>query len=1175
MSNVETSTGRLALKRARAFSRIGTAVCLSLIWLGMEGGARWICAGESWPATGVTATAEDEAVRTIRTFNFQSVRLAIADLSATFPEQYPGGQARLARLAELEKSTKARLANLHARGAAQQKQLVGLANELNAFRRDALLANPLLDFDRLLLVKHDESRFRLPRNDVCYSAIPQIGYDCEISILSPVSPEGTLSTFFKPDRGEYIADIDLHFDAERMLFTMPGTNRWQVFEIRADGTGLRQITSSPHDDVDSFDACYLPNGNIIYCSTANYQSVPCYNGTRRMGGLYLADADGNNVRQLTFDQDDNSYPTVANNGRVIFTRWEYAGIAHFFSRLIFQMNPDGSGQDELYGSNSYWPNAIYHARPIPGDSTRFIGIVSGHHGDRRMGELVLFDPAQGRHETAGVVQRIPGYGQPVKPIIRDALVDASWPKFMNPWPLSEKYFLVSSKPSRQANWGIYLADTFDNVTLIRELPGYVLLEPIPFRKWPRPPVIPDKVDLSRKDGLVYMVDVYEGGGLKGVPRGTVKSLRLISPHYGYFGNAGWLNIGIDGPWDVQRILGTVPVQEDGSAYFRVPANTPISVQPLDKDGKAVQLMRSWFTAMPGETKSCVGCHEGHSSVTPNVRTLAMSQPAREITPWHGPARGFSFERDVQPVLDANCISCHNGKPQRGGKTIADLRAREFFPDYQGVIAPVPRAMTNGIMPVTITVDDMGMEDGRQERRLERIKFTPAYEALHPYVRRTSAESDIHMLMPMEYHADTSELVQMLKKGHQGVQLDAESWDRLITWIDLNVPCHGTWSEVYPIPFNGRERRLEYLRLYGNIDEDYEMIPDLPKPNIRPGAPAEATRTQAAEIRPVVSSGTAGDGNTKAEIARAPGFPFDSQEARERQAVAASWNNVPLERRIELGSGVFLELVLIPAGEFVMGDAQGSADEKPLSRVAIAEPFWIGKLEIRNRDYALFDPAHDSGFISQMGTGVETRGYPVNEPDQPVVRVSWKQAMAFCDWLSERTGEKFSLPTEAQWEYACRAGTATPFWYGGIHRPCDKFANLADTTLEQLARQRGNLLHKYHPDWAPRDNHSRDGALVTTRVGSYLPNPWGLHDMHGNAAEWTRTTHRPYPYNPGDGRDAITDSGRKVVRGGSWYDRSKRSTSAHRWSYPAWQGVYNVGFRVVCEMETVKRASLDR
>lgn len=1114
----------------------------------------------------------DQAVRVIRSYRFESLRLAVNDLIATYGKDYAGGPAYLDRLARLEASARARLSDLKLNDRTQKARLLHLARELEALRQEALLANPLLEFEKLLLLRHDAGRFRLPRNDTCYSSVPQTGYDCEIAVLSPVSPKGTLTTLFKPTGGEYIADLELHPDAGRMLFTMPAANRWHVFEMDVHGSGLRGLTSSRHDDVDSFDACYLPNGDIIFCSTANYQSVPCYNGTRKVGGLYLLDAERKNVRQLTFDQDDDCCPTMMNSGRVMFTRWEYAGTPHFFTRLVFQMNPDGSGQEELYGSNSYWPNAIYGARPLPGYTTRFVGIVSGHHGDRRMGELVIFDPAQGRQEAGGVVRRIPGYGKKVEPVIKDTLVNESWPKFMHPWPLSEKYFLVACKPTRKSEWGIYLADVFDNLLLIREVPGQALLEPVPLVKRLPPPVLPERVDLNRKDGLVYLVNVYEGGGLAGVPAGTVKSLRLLSPHYGYFGNAGWLNIAIDGAWDVQRILGTVPVHPDGSAYFRVPANTPISVQPLDAEGKAVQLMRSWFTVMPGETRSCIGCHEGATQAAPNVRTQAMAGSADEITSWFGPARGFSFERDVQPVLDAYCVRCHDGR-NKGGRNLLperpegcaqkgpdpfsppDLRARNLSPDYSGVLAPIPQVVVDGQVSANVSMDDVGVETSPiSERHLQRLKFTPAYEALHPYVRRGGSESDAHMLAACEFHADTSELVQMLRKGHHGVRLDAEAWHRLVTWIDLNVPCHGTWHEVYPIPFEGRERRREYLRLYAGIDEDYETIPVLPGGKLKPIA---------SRAEPPISGAF---GNPEPP-AKAHGFPCERHEAKELQAAAAALNGVPVERRIEISPGVSIALVLIPAGEFVMGNAQGSEDERPPSAVNISRAFWMGKHEVRNCEYALFDPEHDSGYISQLSTAVESRGYPVNGPEQPVVRVSWNAAMSYSEWLSQRTSLKFSIPTEAQWEYACRAATASAMWYGGEKMVFNQFGNMADRKLEEMARRvPGKFLYSDHPDWVLRDNRSFDSALVTANVGSYLPNAWGLHDMHGNAAEWTRTTYRPYPYHTDDGRDEPSEDGRKVVRGGSWYDRPKRCASSFRLDYPAWRKAYNVGFRVVCELE---------
>ena len=182
-----------------------------------------------------------------------------------------------------------------------------------------------------------------------------------------------------------------------------------------------------------------------------------------------------------------------------------------------------------------------------------------------MGELVLFDIALGRREAAGAIQKIPGYGKKVESLtddryesslIMDNLVDNSWPKFLHPYPLNEKYFLVSARPTARSLWGIYLVDVFDNFLLLCEEPGYAMLEPVPLRKTPRPPAVKDRVDLNRSDAVVYLNDIYVGGGLKGIPRGTVKKLRLITYHFSYRGMGGLLGaVGMDGPWDIKRVLG--------------------------------------------------------------------------------------------------------------------------------------------------------------------------------------------------------------------------------------------------------------------------------------------------------------------------------------------------------------------------------------------------------------------------------------------------------------------------------------------------------------------------------------------------------------------------------------------------------------------------------------------
>jgi formylglycine-generating enzyme required for sulfatase activity len=604
--------------------------------------------------------------------------------------------------------------------------------------------------------------------------------------------------------------------------------------------------------------------------------------------------------------------------------------------------------------------------------------------------------------------------------------------------------------------------------------------------------------------MVYLTDIYAGDALADVPRGTVKSLRVVEPHYAYPGMGGHLEIGIDGPWDVKRIHGTVPVSAEGSAAFVAPANTPLFLQPLDADGGAVQLMRSWFTAMPGEALSCVGCHEPPGTASPNRPLLAARAPD-EITPWHGPARGFSFRRDVQPVLDRHCVSCHDGAEAR---------------------------------PSLLSEEEIARRAG-QGRNPGLKKFTSSYLGLHSYVRRPGPESDHHLLNPLEYHFNTSELVQMLRKGHHGVRLEPGAWERLITWIDLNVPDHGTWGENKAIPQDGHRRRMESRSKHANIDVDpeeihppvrVEALPRPPQPVERPPLPTLA------------------------------GWPMD--DAAKLQLNTAADLGVPVHRSLDLGDGVKLEFALVPPGSFVMGSRDGDADESPATVVKIPRAFWLGVHEITNRQYASFRSSHDSGFVSLFNKDHVTRGLPVNQPEQPVLRVSWDDAMVFCEWLGKRSGETITLPDEARWEYAARAGTASPQPWGSVDMDFSPHANLADAKLNDLTIRDS-------PDWIPAATAFNDRFTVTAAVGRYLPNAWGLHDMHGNAAEWTLSIYQPYPYQSNDSRNDTMARGERVLRGGSYYDRPHRARSAFRLAYPSWQRVHNAGFRVVMEIPAAK------
>ena len=245
----------------------------------------------------------------------------------------------------------------------------------------------------------------------------------------------------------------------------------------------------------------------------------------------------------------------------------------------------------------------------------------------------------------------------------------------------------------------------------------------------------------------------------------------------------------------------------------------------------------------------------------------------------------------------------------------------------------------------------------------------------------------------------------------------------------------------------------------------------------------------------------------------------------------------------------------------MGDISGETDEFPQRIFTMDNPIWISECEVTNAQFRRFDPSHDSGYYTKRRDRADGKGLSLNGDDQPVVRVSFEKAMDFCHWLSKRSGLTVMLPTEEQWEYACRAGTAGELGYGDLETDFSRHANVADKAIVPLYNVTGGVVVLQD---VPADTRFDDGGIATAPVASYQPNAWGLYDMHGNAAEWTGSTYQPYPYREEDGRNLLTSEGRKVVRGGSYYDRPKRCRSAFRLSFPAWQRVHNVGFRVVSQ-----------
>lgn len=917
-----------------------------------------------------------------------------------------------------------------------------------------------------------------PTNHECQSSLAREVYDNEIGIFDAVT--GEYKTLYKPEGRRFVGNLNLHWNADKLLFTQSDETNWKLFEIGIDGTGLRQVSQTP-SDVDCFEPCYLPDGRIVFNSNAPYQCVPCWHGVEQkfVANLYVMNADGSGMRRLCFDQDHDFHPFVRHNGQVIYSRWDYTGINRLFLRPLMTMNPDGTNQRAVYGSNSWLPNGLYYPKELPGQNGKFLSVLAGYHGSNRSGTLAVVDLNRGAQEEEGIVLQISGTGKPIELEYKDAQTAGVWPEFMTPTPITDSRFLTSAwQHHSKKKIGIYLADTDDNVTLLHEEEGFAFLEPIPLLVRKTPPIVPDRVNLDRDDATVYIQDAYAGPGLKGVPRGTVKDFRVIAYDFGYIGLAGNDKIGLSGPWDGMRILGTTPVEEDGSAMFTIPANTPLAFQPLDAEGKAVQLMRSWVTAMPGETLSCVGCHESTDEVPLLKQSIASLNSPRNLEPWYGPARGFDFAREVQPVLNRYCVSCHDE-----GDDI-DLRPEEQVPDYAG---RVPGRL-----------DSTRLHPIHKEAFDGKVLYTPAYEALLPYVRRVNVGDDVSLLEPGEYHADTSELIQLLKEGHEGIQMDEESWSRLTTWIDLNSPCHGTWNDVYdmPIPAKPNERRWELAKRYGGPTINPDIIP-------------------------------ARFGYDESPV------DFEKPPLPEASVLQPAQKSPSLEyRSIDLGSGERIELV------------------------RYGESYWMGVCEISNGQFRRFDPNHRSRYYGKRHADRgDDRGLPLDGARQPAMRVSWNRAMAFCEWLSAETGLKVALPTEEQWELACRAGSSGDFHYSGeLFSPWE---NLADKTFATFGYT-GKSLHGYFQvggdvdllvaegvDLA--DERFDDGGCATQAIGSYRPNAYGLRDMHGNAAEWTLSDFGP---------------GEKTVKGGSFLDRPERSGADVRHGYPPWQNVYNAGFRIV-------------
>ncbi|MDP6547114.1 MAG: hypothetical protein QGH60_24320, partial [Phycisphaerae bacterium] len=491
------------------------------------------------------------------------------------------------------------------------------------------------------------------------------------------------------------------------------------------------------------------------------------------------------------------------DGRVIYTRWDYNDRGQLYPQPLYQMNIDGTAQTEYYGNNSWFPTTIGHARGIPG-SDKILAIATGHHSIQT-GALILIDVKKGRQETQGVTL--------VAPLVEDKK-DRRYRRvdgytgfnghFQYPYPISETEYVAaySAHQTRRRSkdgYGIYYVRQDAARELLVDDPKVSCNQPVFLVARKRPPVRPSVVDYKKKTGTYYVQDVYFGPGLKGIDRGVVKKLRVVSIGFraagvhsnGNGGPGGGALVSTpvairNGTWDTKTVIGETKVHSDGSAFFEAPARMPLYFQLIDADGYVVQSMRSWSTLMPGENFACIGCHEDKNATSPPTKTtMAMRAGPKPLADFYGKPRGFSYIKEIQPILDKHCIKCHMDRTRKGPAKKKD----------KPKVAAKPTAKTDSkIKKAFSLLAETSRVGGGRKWSDSYIYFTQNGRP-NDMVKWLNVQSIPPMLPPYFAGSKHSKLMPLLKKGHYKAKLSTEELDKIACWIDLLVPYCGDYMEA--------------------------------------------------------------------------------------------------------------------------------------------------------------------------------------------------------------------------------------------------------------------------------------------------------------------------------------------------------------------------------------------
>jgi hypothetical protein len=674
-------------------------------------------------------------------------------------------------------------------------------------KRDISFKNPVLDFSQVLFI--DQPLPQGPINPE-HEAIHRMGITAvpggRLLALDGLHPGGQLRQLAPGRPGSYWRP-DLSFDARRVIFCFKPYDEksFHLYEMNVDGTQLRQLTDSEYDDIDPI---YLPDGHILFTTTRGNSYVRCgpfiYSYI-----LARCDADGRNVYLISYNGEPDFVPALLDDGRVIYSRWEYSDKPLWRLQKLWTTNQDGTGTAHFWGNQSVWPDHLSEPRPIPG-SRRVMFSGVGHH-DWWSGSIGIVDPGQGRDYPHGLTKVTTDVRWPEVPLPPEDRPEAAdyhaagrFTGYKTAYPLSEEDFLVSAR-GVENKFRLYLMDVHGNRELIYE-GVHNIWHALPIKPRPAPPRQVDRVAWPGtgpdrrpvEPGVFFSADVYEG--VPDLPRGIVRHLRVFQLDYKTYStwNKTFRHSGppvsIVQEEGVKRILSEVPVEADGSVHFSAPAGRTLFFQLLDAQRRCVHTMRSFTGVMPGEQRGCVGCHEGHSAAPPRQGGSALQRQATPLSPPPWGTQSISYERFAQPVLDRFCVRCHQG--QEPGAAQPNLKLRPghsvFKEPYLTLVGPAGWGN-----PVAGGQPGYGIAGA--------IPVESAYDQNDPRALTT--------LRPMRYLSCQSRLIELATSGkHYDVQVDPLSLHRLVAWVDACCPFMGD----------------EELRALG--DPDFPGIEDLP---IRP------------------------------------------------------------------------------------------------------------------------------------------------------------------------------------------------------------------------------------------------------------------------------------------------------------------------------------------------------